>query len=164
MVSMTLYKIVNNPIEKMHLSEIQLEKFMRQNMNMNKNFFHTFQRVFASNSMLSKPSRSKLSSESSIRVCIHFTSRVEALNEIYFFVSREVTHFDARIRNSTAFEIKLPTLRYMTINQRNSTYMMEGKESYLIPATSRGPSCTWNRGLGVEHFLACVGSWGEINP
>ena len=42
MVSMTLYKIVNNPIEKMHLSEIQLEKFMRQNMNMNKNFFHTF--------------------------------------------------------------------------------------------------------------------------
>ena len=41
-----LYKIVNNPIEKMHLSEIQLEKFMRQNMNMNKNFFYTFLECF----------------------------------------------------------------------------------------------------------------------
>ena len=27
--SAVLYKIVNNPIEKMHLSEIQLEQFMR---------------------------------------------------------------------------------------------------------------------------------------
>ena len=46
---------------------------------------------------------SKLSSKSSIRACIHFTSRVKALNEIYFFFSREVTHFDARIHNSTAW-------------------------------------------------------------
>ena len=30
----------------MHLSEIQLEKFMRQNMNMNKNFFNTFLKCF----------------------------------------------------------------------------------------------------------------------
>ena len=30
---------------------------------------------------------SKLSSKSSIRICIHFTFRVEALNEIYFFFS-----------------------------------------------------------------------------
>ena len=44
--SAILYKIVDNPIEKMHLSEIQLEKFMRQNMNMNKNFFHTFSECF----------------------------------------------------------------------------------------------------------------------
>ena len=44
--SAILYKIVNNPIEKMHLSEIQLEKFMRQNMNMNKNFFNTFLKCF----------------------------------------------------------------------------------------------------------------------
>ena len=29
-------------MEKMHLSEIQLEKFMRQNMNINKNFLNTF--------------------------------------------------------------------------------------------------------------------------
>ena len=40
------YKIVNNPIEKMYLSEIQLEKFMRHNMNMNKNIFHTFLECF----------------------------------------------------------------------------------------------------------------------
>ena len=40
--SAILYKIVNNPIEKMHLCEIQLEKFTRQNMNMNKNFFIPF--------------------------------------------------------------------------------------------------------------------------
>ena len=59
---------------------------------------------------------SKLSSESSIRICIHFTSRVEALNKIYFFFSREVTHFDARIRNSAASGMKLQTLRYMIIN------------------------------------------------
>ena len=53
---------------------------------------------------------SKLSSKSSIR--IHFTSRVEALNEIYFFFSREVIHFDARIRNSTASKMKLQTLTH----------------------------------------------------
>ena len=93
----------------MYLSEIQLEKFMRQNMNMNKNYFIPFGCVFISNFMLSK-----LSSKSSIRIRILFksASRVEALNEIYFFFSREVTHFDARIRNSTASEIKLLTLRY----------------------------------------------------
>ena len=44
--SAILYKIVNNPIEKMHLSEIQLGKFMRQNMNMNKTFFYTFTECF----------------------------------------------------------------------------------------------------------------------
>ena len=30
----------------MHLSEIQLKKFMTQNMNMNKNFFYTFLECF----------------------------------------------------------------------------------------------------------------------
>ena len=40
--SAILYKIVNNLIEKMHLSEIQLEKFMRQHMNTNKSFFIAF--------------------------------------------------------------------------------------------------------------------------
>ena len=40
--SVILYKIVNNPTAKMHLSEFQLEKFTRQNMNMNKIFFIPF--------------------------------------------------------------------------------------------------------------------------
>ena len=53
---------------------------------------------------------SKFSSKSSICIYIHFTSRVEALNKIYFFFIREVTHFDARIRNW-----------YMIINYRNPT-------------------------------------------
>ena len=50
---------------------------------------------------------SKFSSKSSMSICIHFISRVEALNEIYFFFSRKVTHFDAHIRNSTASGMKL---------------------------------------------------------
>ena len=44
--SAMVYKIANNPIEKMPLSEIHLEKFTRQNMNMTKNFFHTFLECF----------------------------------------------------------------------------------------------------------------------
>ena len=40
--SAIVYKIGNNPVEKMHVSEIQLEKFTRQNMNINKNFFYFF--------------------------------------------------------------------------------------------------------------------------
>ena len=59
---------------------------------------------------------SKLSSKFFIHIGIHFTSRVEALNEIYFFFSRKFTHFDARIRNSTASGMKLQMLRYMVIN------------------------------------------------
>ena len=59
---------------------------------------------------------SKLSYKSSIHICIHFTSKVEALNEIYFFFNREVTRFNARIRNSIASGMKLQTLRYMIIN------------------------------------------------
>ena len=100
----------------MHLNEIQLEKFMRQNIYTNKNFFYTFLECFTSNFMLSK-----VSYKSCIRICIHFTSRVEALNEIYFFFNREATHFDAHIRNSTASRMKLQMLRYMIINQRNPT-------------------------------------------
>ena len=58
---------------------------------------------------------SKLSSKSSISICIRFISTVEALNEIYFSFNREVTHFDARIRNSIASGMKLKTFRYYMI-------------------------------------------------
>ena len=68
--SAILYKILNNPTQKMHLSEIQLEKFMRHIMNMNKNFFSYLFRVFS------------------------LATRTKALNEIYVFFSCEVTHFD----------------------------------------------------------------------
>ena len=60
--------------------------------------------------------QSELRFKSSTRICIPFTSRVEVLNGTYFFLSRAVTHFDARIRNSTASVMKLQTLRYMIIN------------------------------------------------
>ena len=41
--SAILYKNINNPLGKIRLSDIQ---FMRQNMNMNKNFFHNFLECF----------------------------------------------------------------------------------------------------------------------
>ena len=60
----------------MHLNEIQLEKFMRHNMNMNKNFFYTFL-VF---SLATLCCTNLVLRPLYIRICIHFTSRVEAFN------------------------------------------------------------------------------------
>ena len=64
----------------------------------------------------------------SIRICIHFTSRIEALNEIYLFFSREVTHSDSRIRNSTApaSGMKLQTLRYNYDHHPEKSYLGGG--------------------------------------
>ena len=91
---------------------------------------------------------STLSFKSAIRVCIHLTSKVESLNEIYFCFSREVTHFDARIRNSTASGIKLQTLKVYD-HQLEKSYLdgVEGREVFsfsIFPWDTLYFHCTRN--------------------